>query len=208
MKVAVLKQDGTSAGTVNFPDEIFSAPVNETLLWEIVEAYRANMRQGTARTKTRSEVEGSSAKMFPQKHLGRARMGARRSPVRIGGGVAHGPKPRSYRKAINAKMRRRALLEAVKQKLQTGNVVVVDDIELAEPKTRLVAQILSPVRESAKTSLLLVPPQNSPHLYRAARNIPALDLLPQPDLNAYAVWRRNKLVLLKSACKPLIERYK
>jgi large subunit ribosomal protein L4 len=105
-------------------------------------------------------------------------------------------------------MRRRALLEAIKQKLQSGNVVVVEDIELAEPKTKLMAQVLSPLRESAKTSLLLVPHQNLPDLYRAARNIPALDLLPQPDLNAYAVWRRHKLVLLKSACKPLIERYK
>jgi large subunit ribosomal protein L4 len=100
------------------------------------------------------------------------------------------------------------LLEALKQKLQTGNVVVMEDIELEEPKTRLVAQALVPVRDSSKISLLLVPAQHSPELLRAARNIASLDLMPEADLNAYAVWRRQKLVLFKSACKPLVERYR
>lgn len=208
MKVAVLSQDGSKAGSVDFPDEVFAAQVNETILWEAVEAYRANARQGTAKTKTRAEVEGSSAKMFPQKHLGRARVGSRRSPIRVHGGVAHGPQPRSYRKDMNVKLRRRALLEAIKQKLQAGNVIIIEDITVAEPKTRLVAQALAPIRENKKTSLLMVASQHSPDLNRASHNIAALDLLPEADLNAYAVWRRNKLVLMKSACKPLIARWK
>ncbi len=208
MKLKVIKRDGSAGGTVEFPDEVFSTPINETLLWEAVEAYRANMRQGTAKTKSRGEVEGSSSKLFPQKHLGRARMGAARSPVRVHGGVAHGPTPRSYRKWLPAKMRQRALLEALKQKLQTGNVVVMEDIKLKEPKTRLVVQALAPVRDSSKVSLLLVPAQYSPELLRASRNMVSLDLMPEADLNAYAVWRRQKLVLFKSACKPLVERYR
>lgn len=208
MKIKVLKADGNQAGTVEFPDEIFAAPVNETLLWEAVETYRANMRKGTAKTKSRGEVEGSSRKLFPQKHLGRARVGARRSPTRVHGGVAHGPTPRSYRKGLPAKMRRRALLEALKQKLQTGNVVVMEDIELEEPKTRFVVQALAPVREKESGSMLVVAREYSPELVRASRNIPALDLMIEADLNAYAVWRRQKLVLFKSACKPLVERYR
>jgi large subunit ribosomal protein L4 len=208
MKLKVIKLDGSAGGTVEFPDEVFSAPINETLLWEAVEAYRANMRQGTAKTKSRGEVEGSSRKLFPQKHLGRARMGAARSPVRVHGAVAHGPRPRSYRKGLPAKMRHRALLEALKQKLQTGNVVVMEDIKLEDPKTKFVTQALTPVRDSSKVSLLLVPAQYSPELLRASRNIASLDLMPEADLNAYAVWRRQKLVLFKSACKPLVERYR
>lgn len=208
MKIKVLKADGNQAGTVEFPDEIFATPVNETLLWEAVETYRANMRQGTAKTKSRGEVEGSSRKLFPQKHLGRARVGSARSPTRVHGGVAHGPRPRSYRRGLPAKMRQRALLEALKQKLQTGNVVVMEDIKLEEPKTRLLAQVLAPVRAGSKVSLLLVPAQHSPQLLRAARNMASLDLMSEADLNAYAVWRRRKLVLFKSACKPLVERYR
>jgi large subunit ribosomal protein L4 len=208
VRLKVHKVDGTTGGTVEFPDEIFALPVNEALLWEAVEAYRANMRQGTASTKTRSEVEGSSAKMFPQKHLGRARMGSRRSPIRVHGGVAHGPRLRNYRKELPAKMRRRALLEALKQKLQADKVVVIEDIKLAEPKTKLMAQALAPIGKKESASMLVVVPEHSPELVRASRNLPALDLLPQADLNAYAVWRRERIVLFKSACKPLVERYK
>jgi len=208
MKIAIVKADGKESGTVDFPDEIFAAPVNETLLWEAVEIYRANMRQGTANTKTRSEVRGSSRKLFPQKHLGRARVGSSRSPIRVHGGVAHGPKPRSYRKDLPAKMRRRALLEALKQKLQTDNVIVIDDLTIAEPRTRLVVEALASIRGKDRIPMLLVSSQHSPELVRASRNIPALDLVPEADLNAYAVWRRQKLVLFKSACKPLVERYK
>lgn len=208
MRLKVHKVDGTTSGTVDFPDEIFASPVNEALLWEAVEAYRANMRQGTASTKTRSEVEGSSGKMFPQKHLGRARMGSRRSPIRVHGAVAHGPRLRSYRKELPAKMRRRALLEALKQKLQAGKVVVIEDFKLAEPKTKLMAQALAPISGKESTSMLVVAPEYSPELVRASRNLPALDLIPQADLNAYAVWRRERLVLFKSACKPLVERHR
>lgn len=208
MKVEVIKADGKQAGTVEFPDEIFATPVNETLLWQVVESYRANLRQGTAKAKTRSEVEGSKRKLFPQKHLGRARMGDARSGIRVHGGVPHGPKPRSYRKAIPLAIRRRALLEALKQKLQSGNVKIIEDIALSEPKTRLVAQALMPIRDKAKMSLLLVVPGHSPELVRASRNIASLDLLPQHDLNAYSVWRRQKLVLFKSACDSLIARWK
>ncbi|MBN2380269.1 50S ribosomal protein L4 [candidate division WOR-3 bacterium] len=208
MKLKVHKLDGTTSGTVDFPDEIFASPVNENLLWEAVEAFRANIRQGTAKTKTRGEVEGSSAKMFRQKHLGRARMGSRRSPARVHGGVAHGPQPRSYRKQLSTATRRRALLEAIKQKLQTGKVVVMEDIKLSEPKTRLVAQALKPVREKSNASLLLVLPEHSSEFLRAARNLRAVEIITQIDLNAYSIWRPDKLVLFKSACRPLVARWK
>lgn len=208
MKVDVINASGKQAGTVEFPDEVFATPVNETLLWQAVEGYRANLRQGTAKTKTRSEVEGSKRKLFPQKHLGRARMGSSRSGTRVHGGVPHGPKPRSYRKIMSQAIRRRALLEALKQKLQSGKVTVIEDINLPEPKTKLVAKILTPIRENSKVSLLIVPPAHLPELMRASRNLASLDLLPQEDLNAYAVWRREKLVLFKSACEPLIARWK
>jgi len=208
MKLKVLKPDGTAGGSVDFPDEIFASPVNQTLLWEVVEAYRANARQGTAKTKTRNEVEGTSKKMFRQKHMGRARMGSVRSPVRVHGGVAHGPQPRSYRKSLSVATRRRGLLEALKQKLQAGDVVIVEDIKLSEPRTRFVAEALKKVREPQLDSMLLVLPEHSADFVRAGRNLRAVDITYQAELNAYAVWRRKKLVLTKSACKPLVERYK
>jgi large subunit ribosomal protein L4 len=105
-------------------------------------------------------------------------------------------------------MRRRALLEALKQKLQAGKVVVIEDFKLPEPKTKLMAQALAPIGGEESASILVVPPEYSSELVRASRNLPALDLIPQADLNAYAVWRRGKLVLFKSACKSLVERYR
>lgn len=204
----VIKRDGSSGGTVDFPDEVFAPRVNETLLWEVVEAYRANSRQGTAKTKTRSEVEGSTRKLFRQKHLGRARAGSIRAGTRVHGGVPHGPKPRDYRKELSTATRHRGLLEALKQKLQADKVIVVEDIELAEPKTKFVAEALKPVRGKENTPLLLVLPAHSQDFLRAARNLRAVDIMPERDLNAYAVWRRQKLVLFKSACKPLVERWK
>lgn len=209
MKLSVLKADGEKTGsTVDFPDKIFAAPVNDNLLWEVVEAYRASQRRGTAKTKTRAEVQGSGRKMFRQKHLGRARMGSAYSPTRIHGGVAHGPRPRSYRKGVPLAMRRGALLEALKQKLQTGKVTVIEDIRLTEPKTKFVAKTIDKLREDNSQTLLLVTTGHFPDLLRASRNIACLELAPQDDLNAYSVWRPQKLVLFKSACKPLIERWR
>jgi large subunit ribosomal protein L4 len=208
MKLTVLKHDGSTSGSVEFPDNIFSTPVNNTILWEAVEAYRANMRQGTAKTKTRSEVEGAKKKLFPQKHLGRARMGTLRSPVRVHGGVAHGPQPRSYRKNLSQALRKKALLEALKQKIQNGDLSIIEDITVSEPKTKLVAQVLAAVRQKNNISMLLVPSSPTTELLLASRNIAALDVLSEKDLNAYAVWRPKKLMLFKSACDSLIARWK
>lgn len=208
MKLDVLKQDGTKSGTVEFPDEIFASPVNETILWEAIEAYRANRRQGTAKAKTRSEVEGAKKKLFPQKHLGRARAGTLRSPTRVHGGVAHGPEPKSFRKSLPKAVRNKALLEALKQKLQNGNLLIIEDITLPEAKTKFVAQALGSLRERKNVSLLLVSPASSQDLQRAGRNIQALDITTEKDLNAYSVWQPRKLVLFKSACEPLIARWK
>ncbi len=208
MKLNVLKQDGSASGTVEFPDEIFATPVNETILWEAIEAYRANKRQGTAKAKTRSEVEGAKKKLFPQKHLGRARAGSLRSPTRVHGGVVHGPEPKSFRKSLPQAVRSKALLEALKQKLQRGNLLIIEDISLPEAKTKHVALALKNLRERNNVSLLLVPSASSQDLQRAGRNIQALNIVTEKDLNAYSVWQPRKLVLFRSACEPLIARWK
>jgi large subunit ribosomal protein L4 len=208
MKLNVLKQDGSTSGTIEFPDEIFAVPVNETILWEAIEAYRANKRQGTAKAKTRSEVEGAKKKLFPQKHLGRARAGSLRSPTRVHGGVVHGPEPKSFRKSLPRAVRSRALLEALKQKLQCGNLLIIEDITLPEAKTKHVALALKNLRERKNISLLLVSGTASQELQRAGRNIAALNIITEKDLNAYSVWQPRKLVLFKSACEPLIARWK
>lgn len=138
----VLGIDGAVKGKVELPEAVFSKTGDASLLWESVQTYLANQRQGNAATKTRAEVSGTGKKPHRQKHTGRARHGSRRSPIFVGGGIAWGPRPRDYSLVIPKKKRRAALLLALSARNAEGRVVVVEDFELAQPKTKELVKTL------------------------------------------------------------------
>ena len=132
----IYKLDGSQAGTVELNNEVFGLKPNKTVMHEVLVAELAELRQGTASTKTRAEVRGGGRKPFKQKGSGRARQGSTRAPHMVGAGVVHGPKPRSYAKKVNKKVRKLALRSALVEKINSGNLIVLDDFTLDVPKTK------------------------------------------------------------------------
>ena len=140
--VNIYNMNGDVVGSMELNDKIFGAEVNKSVLHSVVRAYLLNQRQGTQSTLTRTEVSGGGRKPWRQKGTGRARQGSTRSPQWTHGGVALGPKPRSYRVSINKKVKRVAMLSALSSKVQAGELIVVDNIALAEYKTKSVVAML------------------------------------------------------------------
>ena len=203
IELTVLKQDGAKADTVTIAEDVFGGKVRSRLLRQVIIMYGANKRVGTAKTKTRSEVDGSSAKLYRQKGTGRARAGNRRSPLRKGGGVIFGPRPRDYRWTMPRKARRLATRNSLLVRLQGGDVIVVDKLEVPEAKTRIVAGILKDI--GAERGALVVVAEPDPTVFKAARNIRGTMVLPASDLNAYEVLRARKVVITRPALEKLVE---
>ncbi|MFH0963296.1 MAG: 50S ribosomal protein L4 [Planctomycetota bacterium] len=195
-------QDGTKGETIRFSEDVLGGKVKKRLVRDVVIFYGHNQRVGTARTKSRGEVEGSKRKLYRQKGTGRARAGPIRTPVRVGGGRAHGPKPRDYSVRINRPARRGALRSALLSKFRDGEVVVLDAFTVPEPKTRHAAEIFA--KAGVRERCLLVVEGPSGDLWRAVRNIPFVRMLPVKDLNAYEVVRAHKLVFTKQALESLV----
>ena len=134
--------DGTETGTIDLPDELFGIEPNQHVVWEAVVNFQANQRQGNAKVKGRSEIHRSNAKPWRQKGTGRARAGTARSPIWVGGGTTHGPKPRDHRYQLPRKVKRLALKSALSDRAAAERIAVIDTIELAEVKTKAVAELL------------------------------------------------------------------
>lgn len=196
-KVGVYDWQGNQTGEIDLPDEVFGVAVNEALIHQAAVMYAANRRQGTADTKTRAEVSGGGRKPWRQKGTGRARQGSIRAPQWRGGGVVFGPHPRSYRQDLPKKARKAALRSALSAKLQSGQVVVIEDVPLKEPKTREVAGALE--RLQAAEGALFVTEAPSRVLYLSTRNLPGVGLQPASDLNVYDVLSHRKLVFTRDA---------
>lgn len=182
---------------MTLPKELFGVKVNKPLLAQAVRVYLANQRQGTASTKTRGEVEGSTRKIYRQKGTGRARHGAIRAPIFVGGGITFGPKPRDYSLTMPKKMKRTALGSALTAQLQDGNIVVVTGFEKMKPKSKLALEALASLEAGDNT--LLVTNSGAENIVRATRNLPSVDILPAASLNAYDVLSHKKLVFAKEA---------
>ncbi len=195
--------DGKTKGKMSLPQSLFAVSINKPLLAQAVRVYLANQRTGSASTKTRGEVEGSTKKIYRQKGTGRARHGAIRAPIFVGGGIAFGPKPRDYRLHLPDKMKKAALSSALTSQFQGDNIIVIDGLEALEPKTKLFAQALVKVG-AAKRTLLLVG-KDSRDIVRATRNLEHVDVMPVQNLYAYAVLAHNKIVFAKDALKHLID---
>lgn len=194
--VTVYNTDGQPVGEIELSQRVFGAEVNEALMHDAVVMYLANQRVGTASTKTRGEVSGGGRKPWRQKGIGRARHGSTRSPIWVGGGVVFGPKPRDWRQRMPKKARRQALRSALSAKVEAGDLVVLDQLSLPEPKTRLMAQVL---KNLELEKALVVTPEPDATIQRSARNIPGVETGVARDLNIYQVLKYPKVVLTRDA---------
>ncbi|NPA30490.1 MAG: 50S ribosomal protein L4 [Chloroflexi bacterium] len=204
MKVAVYDMQGEVVGEVELPAEIFEAPIRPDLMHQAYVRQLANARRGTHSARTRGEVSGGGRKPWRQKGTGRARQGSIRAPQWVGGGVVHGPKPRSYEQKMPRKMRRAALRSALSLKAQENAIVVVDDLRLPEAKTRHMAAALDRLTGETDTVLVLLPesPQGNEQyqgVYLATRNLPYAKTLVASYLNIRDLLGYDKIVMPKAA---------
>tara|TARA_B100001142_G_scaffold159748_2_gene160069 strand:- start:503 stop:1123 length:621 start_codon:yes stop_codon:yes gene_type:complete len=185
-------QDGGTAGSVTLDAEFFGIEPNLAVLHQVVTAQLAARRSGSANTKTRAEVRGGGAKPYRQKGTGRARQGSIRAPQFTGGGIVHGPKPRSYRKKINKKMNRLALCSALSDRAQSERVVVVDQWQFAAPKTKDAVSVLENLELGGKIIMVVAPTDDT--AIRSFRNLPSVQLVQASELNAYDILCSDWLV--------------
>ncbi len=198
MEIPVYSKEGEKVDNLQLDDKKFGGPIHKKLLRDAVIMYEANKRQGTACTKTKGEVAGGGRKPWAQKHTGRARAGSIRSPLWKGGGVSHGPKPRDYSFSIPKKARRLALCTALSAKARDNELVVIDDLNFAVPKTSQMVSILKALNIDNSSCLIVIPKANE-MVWKSARNIPSVKVMTSTELNAYEVLRPKKVLLTKEA---------
>ena len=199
----VLDMNGKKVSTVELSDAVFGIPPNEKAVHAAVVNFLANQRQGTQSTKTRSEVRGGGRKPWRQKGTGHARQGSIRAPQWTHGGVALGPKPRDYSYRINRKVKRLAILSALSAKAATGDMILVDNLSVAEYKTKTVVNMLNALGVSKKA--LIVTPEVEAKLVKSAANIPGVVTTVATSVNTYDVVNADKFILSVDAAKKLEE---
>ena len=202
MTVTVYNQAGEPVGEMELNDRIWAAEGNQGLLHQAVVAVQANARRGTSDTLRRGEVAGGGRKPWRQKGTGRARAGSIRSPLWRKGGVAFGPHPRSYRQELPRKMRHAALRAALSARAQAGDVVVLDQLEMAQPKTHDMATLLGRLKADRA---LVVTEETRREVVLSTRNIAKSETVTAADLSAYTVLRHPKLVLTRAAAQRIEE---
>jgi large subunit ribosomal protein L4 len=198
MEVPVLNMIGDQIGTVELPADIFEVEVNVGLMHQAYVRQMANARLGTHKTKTRGEIKLTKAKWYRQKGTGRARHGARSAPIFVGGGVAHGPRPRDYSKKMPRKMRRQALRSALSALAADGQIVVVDQLALDAPSTRLMDGILYNLVGAENTALVLVA-ERSEAIERSVRNLPNARTLRASYLNIRDLLSHDRVIIPQDA---------
>ena len=201
--VKVLNMAGKEVGEIALSDAIFGAEVNGTVLHTAVKAYLANQRQGTQSTLTRTEVSGGGKKPWRQKGTGRARQGSTRAPQWTHGGIALGPKPRTYTVALNKKVKRIALQSALSSKVAAGELVVIDSIKTAEYKTKTMVAMLNAVGADRKA--LVVLPENDQFVIKSCANIPGCKTSQWNTINVYDILNSGKLVIDQAAVAKIEE---
>jgi len=193
---------GQATGTISIDPAEFGGTINKQLLHDVVLMYQANRRSGTHSTLRRGEVAGSTKKVFRQKGTGNARIGTKRTNKRRGGGTAKGPKPRDYSYSMPKKALRIATRMALLAKLQDQEVVVVDDLAFDSPRTKEMAGVLKALN-LGETTCLVGTAGLQPTVYKSARNIRGVEILPTADFNAYAILRPKKVLLTRAALDEL-----
>ncbi|AQQ72055.1 50S ribosomal protein L4 [Limihaloglobus sulfuriphilus] len=200
--VAVYNKEGKEIEKIQVDESLFGGEVRHALLKQALVMYHANKRVGTAATKSRGMVAGSTRKLFRQKGTGNARVGASRTHKRVGGGVAFAKRARDFGKDMNRKMRRLALDSALLAKMSSQSVVVVDELSFDAPKTKEMASILKNL--DVNRGCLLTVKENDKNVYLSARNIYKVDVSVVSDLNAGDVLNKQKLVITKEAFEKLL----
>lgn len=204
-QVQVYNQEGRKTSKLELADSVFGIEPNENAMHLAVVSYLANQRQGTQSTLTRSEVSGGGAKPWRQKGTGRARQGSIRSPQWTHGGIALGPKPRTYKVNLNKKVKRLAMKSALSSKVANEEMMVVNKIELEEIKTKSVVEMLSKLKAAKKS--LIVTPEADEKIYKSARNIEGVKVVTVNTLCVYDILNCDSFIVLKDAAKKIEEVY-
>lgn len=205
-KLDVYNKLGEVVGQIELNDQIFGIEPNEAVVHQVVKQQLANKRQGTSSTKTRSEVRGGGRKPWRQKGTGRARQGSIRAAQWVGGGIIFGPKPRDYSFVVPKKQRRLALKSVFSTKVATNNLMVVEDLELAEIKTKAFLRVLEALKLDSKTALVVDAAENK-NLQLSARNLPLVNTARVNTINVYDILRHEALVLTRAAAEKIQEVY-
>ena len=203
--IKVLNMAGAEVGTMELSDVLFGGEVNGTVLHAAVRAYLLNQRQGTQSTLTRSEVSGGGRKPWRQKGTGRARQGSTRSPQWTHGGIALGPKPRSYRTNLNKKTKRLALISALTDKVNNGKLIVLDDIKLDTYKTKVMVDMFKAL--GAERKPLVVLPEVDSYIVKSCANIPGAKTCLYNTINVYDILNADTFITTVAAVKMLEEVY-
>lgn len=200
--VPVFNMSGEQTGTLQMDENLLGGKVRHELLKQAVTMWQTNNRQGSARTKNRSMVAGSTRKLYRQKGTGNARVGPVRSNIRRGGGVAFAKREQNHRREMPKKMRQLARRSALLAKLQGNAVAVIDSLTMSEPKTKVFYGMLQKLGADRGCVLALARPDEK--VYRSGRNIPKTEIVPVYDLNAYEILRRRKLLMTKEAFEAVV----
>ena len=201
----VMDMAGKEVGTIELSEKIFGAEVNAALLHTAVRTYLMNQRQGTQSTLTRSEVSGGGKKPWKQKGTGRARQGSTRSPQWVHGGIALGPKPRTYRLAMNKKAKRAAMFSAFSSKVAAGEMIVVNAIAATEYKTKTMTAMLAALEAGKRT--LIVLPEVDPIVVKSCANIPGVKTAVSNALSVYDILNCDTFIVAEAAVKKIEEVY-
>ena len=202
-KVNILNIKGENVGELELNETIFATKVSENAVYEVIKNQLANKRQGTQSAKTRAEVRGGGRKPFRQKGTGRARQGSIRAPHYTGGGVVFAPKPRDYSYKVPKKLRRKALYSVLTSKVNDDELIVLEDLNLENAKTKEASQVLKAINAGDKA--YIVTAENDNEVYRSFRNIEGVDVSAASLINVYDLVKHNKLVITKDAVAKLEE---
>ena len=204
-KVKMLNMAGAEVGEVTLNNEIFGIEPNEIAVQTVVKNYLANQRQGTQSAKTRSEVRGGGRKPFRQKGTGRHRQGSTTDPTQVGGGIVFAPKPRDYRYAVPKKVKRLALKSVLSAKVADKEIIVLDELKFAEPKTKEMVKVLENIKADKKA--LIVMDEKDENVVRSASNIQGVRTALVSTMNVYEIINHYSLVLTKAAAERIEEVY-
>jgi large subunit ribosomal protein L4 len=203
----IYNENGESVGQMELSAEIANTPINSDVIHQVVLMHLANRRSGTASTKTRAEVKGSGRKLFRQKGSGMARMGMRRTPSRVGGGVAFGPRPRDYSYKVPKKVKLMAIKGALADKLQNDKIVVVDSLSMDRPRTRELLGIIRKLGFQKEEKVMVVLDTHDENILLSARNIPGLNINLWDSLNTYNILWHDRFLITQKALQNIQERY-
>jgi len=205
VKAEIKSKNAEKIGEIELSEDIYNVPASRHLIYQAVRIYQLNKRQGTASAKTRSEVRASKHKMYRQKGLGRARHGSVSAPIFVGGGKAFPPKPRDWRLVIPKNLKRKALIQALSDRVRDGKFIILDSYDIQKPKTKGMVEILKNHGLYGE-KILIVYGEDNDNIYLASRNISGVEPKRAQDINAYDVLKKKYVLIDKKGVEILNER--